>query len=447
MWHKIHQKITSHPTAMLISLLVFVFVVRLILAGLILPLQFTEDRSLKFDRWGEIARNVAEGYGYVFPYQGEENAREGAPNARRGPAPVFFLTAIFWLFGYKLWPVMIANWLVDVGIAYLLYLIAKEIFPKRLYVAYLAIFLWAIYVPEIYFTNLALSEPIFAILWAAHIWTVLKLQKKFSWQTAALSGFLLGLATLARPITLGFLPLVWLFLLIAKGINRNIFDFAWLKNVVTTAIILTGAFVLTIVPWTVRNYIVFNEFIPVSASLGITLMWDHYYLDDDDFVRQINPEQEIRAAVEKDLQLEKDSLLELSPTAADNVYRDFALEKIKAHPGRYLIVSGFRFLRLWFNIGYGEPPSTASYIVMIINSIFLGLAIAGFTWFRGDWVQKSIPILGVIAFNVLVHVFIIALIRYIMPVMPYVLMFSAYALVRAVEITANTLRVHQKMSV
>lgn len=434
MWHKLYKTSDSRPTLTLIALWVFVLLVRLIVAGVILYPE-REDRALNTDQWGRIAKNLVDGYGYVGG-QGHVKPEDARPNSERGPAPVFFLAGLFWLFGYKLWVVMIANWLCDVGTAYLLYRMARELFPNRPYVAYMSILLWALYIPEITITNKTYSEPLFTLLLSGHIWTILKLQQRLSWPIAILSGVLLGAASLARGIMLLFLSVVWLSLLLAKGLNRRMFDWQWLKKAVPIGVVLSAAFGLTLLPWYGRNYLAFNAFIPTGTTLGgRMLLAQNINLNTENYVVPYIREYRGRLAVkvEEELQARGETLAGKSLIERDRIYQQLALERIKAHPGRYLIVSGCRFLRLWFNLGFGVKPSTASYLVMIANGIFLGLFIAAFIWFGGNWLPKSMPVLSVIIYTVIIHVPFHAQVRFIFPVMPYVIVFGSYPLIRVIE--------------
>ena len=443
MWYKLYKTSDSRPTLTLVTLLVFVLLVRLIVAGVILYPE-RGDRALNTDQWGRIAKHLVDGYGYVGGH-GHENPETAGPNSERGPVPVFFLAGLFWLFGYKLWVVMIANWLCDVGTAYLLYRMARELFPNRPYVAYMSILLWALYIPEITKSNRPYSEPLFTLLVAGHVWTILKLQQRLSFPMAILSGVLLGAASLARGIMLLFLSVVWLSLLLAKGLNRRMFDWQWLKKVVPIGVVLSAAFGLTLLPWYVRNYLVFDAFIPTGTTLGgRMLLTNNINLNTENYViPHVGHNRTLADRAEEELQARGETLAGKSLIERDRIYQQLALERIKAHPGRYLIVSGCRFLRLWFNVGFGVKPSMASYMVMIANGILLGLFIAAFIGFRGSWLQRSTPIVGLIIYNNIIWVPFSAQVRYIFPVMPYVIMFASYTLTRLIE-GVNDLRLSKK---
>ena len=92
--------------------------------------------------------------------------------------------------------------------------------------------------------------------------------------TAVAAGLLWGLATLTREIALYLVPFVALWLLRpqatagGQGRPRKLQD---LTPSLLTAAALVLAAALTVVPWTIRNALVFRAFIPVSTMGGLNL--------------------------------------------------------------------------------------------------------------------------------------------------------------------------------
>lgn len=78
----------------------------------------------------------------------------------------------------------------------------------------------------------------------------------------AMIGLILGLTCLVKPIALPF-PLAGLVLYLATGVP-------WGEAAKRT-VILTAFMLLAILPWTIRNYVVLNHFVPVSTNFGIVL--------------------------------------------------------------------------------------------------------------------------------------------------------------------------------
>src|SRR4029078_12343692 len=118
------------------------------------------------------------------------------------------------------------------------------------------------------------SELIYMFLFFLHVWLLLRFDASARLRYLALSGFALGAATLTRSPALYSLAFVVLWLVVR----------AWTKNreprtenhadpggapgswfLVLGSIALIMACCLAIVlPWTARNYIVYQRFIPVD---------------------------------------------------------------------------------------------------------------------------------------------------------------------------------------
>lgn len=113
--------------------------------------------------------------------------------------------------------------------------------------------LYAVYPPPAILGTALLSEPLFVVLMLAALLVALRARgAPVGWVIGA--GVLVGLAALTRPngIVL-LLPLA-----LALG--------SWRR-----AGVLAAAAVLTIAPWTIRNYVVMDSVVPVASNTGKTL--------------------------------------------------------------------------------------------------------------------------------------------------------------------------------
>jgi len=101
-----------------------------------------------------------------------------------------------------------------------------------------------------------------ALIWSlvVVIWGV----KKPSAQRGLLAGVMIGVAALTRSIIFPFLPLAACAALIV-GAKR------WRGNVAFALCMIVGA-ALTIGPWTLRNYYVYNRFVPIALDDGPPLV-------------------------------------------------------------------------------------------------------------------------------------------------------------------------------
>lgn len=114
------------------------------------------------------------------------------------------------------------------------------------------------------FASLWMSETLFTALFTGALVLLLRWRRQPRLKTAACAGLLLGLAILTRSAPFAALPLLLLWML--RGSWRDVVR----RRLPGLAICLlvTG---LTIAPWTVRNWLAYNHFIPVETGLSFNL--------------------------------------------------------------------------------------------------------------------------------------------------------------------------------
>ena len=125
--------------------------------------------------------------------------------------------------------------------------------------ALIALGLAAVYPPLVVSASGLLSEPMFVALELASIAAVLALRENGRLRWAAAAGVLAGLAILTRANgAVVLLPLALA---------------AWGRVAVSwrAPAVLLACAALTVAPWTIRNAVTFDEFIPVASQAGITL--------------------------------------------------------------------------------------------------------------------------------------------------------------------------------
>jgi len=119
---------------------------------------------------------------------------------------------------------------------------------------------FAAFYPElVWFSVHFWVEAVFVVLlwWALE--RLFAADERPSWRPAAASGALFGLSVLARETALYFLPVAafWLFWRRPHGARR--------------ALALLLAAFLVVVPWTIRNALVYGAFVPVSTAGSLNL--------------------------------------------------------------------------------------------------------------------------------------------------------------------------------
>jgi tetratricopeptide (TPR) repeat protein len=237
----------------------------------------------------------------------------------RAPLYPLFLAGSLWLAGGDLHRAALPNITLSVANVYLIYRLALALADRR--AAYLAALLVTVLLTFATFGSLYMSETLFTFLFTAalvclvrppttdhrppttdhrppttaenpHLVTLSPCHLvKEHWSLAA-AGVLFGLATLTRSITLLFLPVVaiWLLFRLRTTDHRPpttdhrpptieppipdprspIPDTRSRRRILVPLVFLLCA-VLTIAPWTVRNYLAYGRLIPVETGLSFNL--------------------------------------------------------------------------------------------------------------------------------------------------------------------------------
>lgn len=210
-----------------------------------------------------IATSIAEGKGYgntvIEPAEG--------PSAFRAPLYPAVLGMVYAVFGDHNWTWgRLANAFIGTVLVALLGLVAAQLWSRR--VGLITLSLAAVHPTLILYGTSLQLEPLLATLSLATLAAALQSRRTVGgWRWPLLTGILLGLAILTREIAVALaLPVVWL--LWTRG-ERSWRDRAQrgASALKFPAVALIVA-VAVIAPWTVRNAIRFDEFVPVSSSTG-----------------------------------------------------------------------------------------------------------------------------------------------------------------------------------
>lgn len=212
------------------------------------------------------------GYGNEISNGGGYQTLDGVATAYRPIGYPAALAGVFALVKYTPLPDNLGN-LVLAGAFFnvvlgtatvgLVYHVGRRLFSSA--VGLLAALWLALFPSIIFHTALLLTETLFNFLVMAAILVLVGASwrhTRLSWVRLAIFAVLVGLATLVRPISLLFLPIlpiVWL----ASGFGwRRSFAYAGLVFVVVAAVLT---------PWAIRNFIVMDAPIIISTNLGDNL--------------------------------------------------------------------------------------------------------------------------------------------------------------------------------
>lgn len=319
-----------------------------------------------------------------------------------------FLAAVFRIFGYGIegmQVVRIIQALISCGTIVIIFFIAKHLFDTC--VALISSFLVAFYPPNITTSAYILTETLFTMLLCLLIGLSLFSSLKPGYWRFFIIGCLLALVTLIRPVIVLYPVILFIYVFIRIRLP--------FKRAVKLGAVMAMAFMLLMLPWWVRNYMEYSEFIPLAASSGNPMLQGTY----------INYSQTS----------ENTTYYRLGKTAfeTNNIEVEMARKRIKDE-----FKTNFIKYALWYTAGktfylwcgtfyWKEFFNIPYYVVLAFHYIIL-LGFGGmFILMRKNFSKYLLPVSVILYYNT-VHCLYMTFDRYAFPVLPLVSIFCAYLL-------------------
>jgi 4-amino-4-deoxy-L-arabinose transferase-like glycosyltransferase len=200
-----------------------------------------------------VAAMAADGKGFA--------TLDGRPFGQWPPGYPFLLSLVYRVTGTHPLPGEFVNAVIGSATVPLIYAVGLRAFGT-VEAKFCAIAL-AFFPGQIFFADVLMSEPLFVFMIVLVLWIIS--HREPSLQTAAALGIVIGLAVLTRgegPMMFLMPAAAW-----ATKISR--------RELAERMAVVVGVAVLCVVPWTLRNYSVFHQFIPVSTNFGSTFWAGH----------------------------------------------------------------------------------------------------------------------------------------------------------------------------
>ena len=323
--------------------------------------------------------------------------KEEARSVGVGPMYPLFLAGIYRICGTNYLAIGILQAIIDTLTCFFVFLIAQQVFRKKA-ISLIATGGAAIYLPFIFYTSMVLTETLFTFLMIAFFFTFLSSILHLSLPKSFASGIILGVACLVRPVPI-ILPIFLLIFLLIWPLGRSRVRISKEMGAVIIGM------VLAISPWTIRNYIVYGKFIPISTGGASSFLYGTDILTGK--FTEDKEGQTMEYSWNPDLQ------------RAQYVKGFRNLRQMKPN------ILGRNFLRLWFNVGFYRPPSLYSVVIMILHLLFIGFTICGLLLRRGRWKVYTFPMFLLFFYYTVINIVGPAQVRYIIPVIPYLIILSA----------------------
>jgi hypothetical protein len=265
----------------------------------------------------------------------------------------------------------------------------------------------AAFYPElVWFVSHYWAETVFTVLLWWGLERTTAADERGSTAAAAAAGGLLGLATLTRETVLYFLPMaaLWLAWRRAGGARR-------------AAALLVAALVL-VLPWTIRNYLAFDAFVPVSTSGALNLWQGNARLSREQVYEEYRAVHGRIAKYEYARRKGIEAVLGRQPW--------WILEKLRDEMPEYWAAHGQPVVHIERG-AYGfvnKPIAYAAIAVVLVPYLAaVALFVAGIAFLPRE--RTSVLLLGFLVFYVLLHVASHGYPRYRLPSLPVVFLVAA----------------------
>jgi 4-amino-4-deoxy-L-arabinose transferase-like glycosyltransferase len=182
----------------------------------------------------------------------------------RTPGYPLFLAAVMGVSGGNLAFLALAQVLLTIGTCAAVYAIGRRILGPGAGLA--AAWIFALSPTSLFFAMTALTETLFALLLSLSILTLVVFHQTSALRWGALSGVLLGAATLVRPIGVWLIPLWTLFALISQPKGN------WRKRLTAAGVVFAAGW-LALLPWQARNLAVSGSFTLTPVAEATIRNW------------------------------------------------------------------------------------------------------------------------------------------------------------------------------
>lgn len=206
-------------------------------------------------KYAAIIAGILDGKGFAF---------EGRPSARAGPMLPYVLAGVFAVLGTNFWSLLLANGIFGAAAAWAVWRIAVGLYGDVRIAALAGLFV-ALNPGLVFASTMITTQGLCVALLAWGVVHALAFVRSDGAARMAVAGILLGLATLTRA------EVLLSSLLIALAVwwhGRR----AGSSRVGRGALAFVVALVLTLTPWTVRNYLVFGVLLPLTSSSGVVFL-------------------------------------------------------------------------------------------------------------------------------------------------------------------------------
>lgn len=326
--------------------------------------------------------DTVDGYDYhnhaISLLEKGEYPTHGSLPFMRPPLYSFWLAFCYSIFGYESYlTARISNVFLDLLACFIFYKLILLIWNNKP-VALLSSFIYAVNPLILFFSIRVRVEALFGLLLVSFIYVLVKSYKSGfpNFISLIFVGLLGGLATLCRPnalLVIGLIP-VWIIY-----VNWR----KWKNSILLCACFVLGC-TLIILPWTIRNYNQYNEFILVSDAFGYS-----FWISNSEHKMADLKARDYQEYLEADKRLWQDTariektLEDKSLKEKESYYTSLGIQYIKDNFSSWLGLNVMKFIEFWSPMGRIDMQGWKSLLTLPFGLFMLfGLILYGGKFFQ-----------------------------------------------------------------
>jgi 4-amino-4-deoxy-L-arabinose transferase-like glycosyltransferase len=369
---------------------------------------------------GNIAHSLAAGHGFSSPFRVDTG-----PTAWMTPLFPLLLAGIIRLFGAYTFHAWAATVLLNITCCTLtcipIYFTGRRIGGVRLAAG--AAWLWAIFPNAILLPVESMWDAsISALLAAAILWATLALAESQRLRAWCAYGLLWGMALMFNATLAALFPFLagWLVYRARQEGRRSV------RNAAAAVAII----ILCCVPWTVRNYRVFHQFVPLRSVLGLQLWLGNNDQTENIFRGDLHPIYNAS---------ERDKYISMGEIAYMRQKKQQALAYIFSHPAREASLISYRAISIWSG---GTPypledflgtPALRFRAILAFNLVAALGTLCGIIILFRERRAFAVPVAAFPLVYPWAYYLTLALPRYRLPIDPIVLLLLAISIQRVAQ--------------
>jgi len=402
--------IATHPRCILWLIFVLAVSARMIVALSLENKVYFPDGG---DYW-HMSNNIFEGKGIVLNKQFQ---------SLRSPGYPVFVSIIRLIDKENIFIVRVVQAFLGSFCVLGVFYLARQIFEDNR-ISFLAAFFMAFDPASVYFSNLVLYDTLLSVLLLIFIILLyLAVKRKDLWLSIG-AGIMAGIMTLVSASMVLIVPFCFIVLFLAFNTR---------KNITLKLGVIFVSMMMVMSPWIFRNYKIHKTFILTTTQGGAGLY------------ESVGPEANGGPVGSIVREKYKDIFDQKGEIELDQYWRQKAYQSIRDDPTRFTKLAIKKFFRMWsitINYQSAHPVLYNTVSIMFYLPIFL-LLMASFFYVKDRWRNCLILIIPIV-YKTMIHMVFIGSVRYRVPLMPFVSIMAAFALIQIFHTYSEMRRIQTK---